>query len=604
MSTAAFPGSTSASPAQERRIRLWPGIILVALLWIFFPVVFRIDLDNRIFLLLLQWGPLAIIGLFLAWWIFFSRAPWLDRLETLLVIPLIHKSVAPQFYPFVYAVYGLPIVLAAWMAWLAFTPFLSWSVRRFGMFLVIVLAWAYPSLLRFDGITSDLKTISVNFRWKPTPEEEFLTAKKAPVESKAIVAPEVKLTALQAGDWPGFRGAERNGSRPDVRIATDWKDHPPRALWRHRVGPGWGSFTVIGKSLFTQEQRGPDEAVVCYNADTGAEIWAHTDQTRFEESAGGPGPRGTPTFVDGKLYALGATGKLNCLDAQTGKAHWTRDIAADSGAKTQTWGFTASPLVAKRIVTVFAGGPGGKSVLAYKADSGEPAWSAGDGVNSYSSTHLARLKGVEQILMATDSGLTSFEPTTGHILWKHSRAKIEGARANGAPIVQPTILGDSEVLYGTADGGTWRLLVKHEGADSNWTVQEAWFSKAIKPYFNDMVVHKGHIYGFNGSSAIFFVCIDLNDGKLKWSARGYGGGQVLLLPGQDLLLVLTERNDVALVEANSEKHTELSKVRKMLVGVKSWSHPVVAHGKLYIRNDEEAACYDVATLSEAITEKN
>jgi outer membrane protein assembly factor BamB len=612
MSTAASPVSTSASPARERRIRLWPGIILVALLWIIFPVLFRVEMDNRIFLTLLQWGPLAIIGLFLAWWIFLSRAPWLDRMETLLVcglgaaavIPLIHKSVAPQFYPFVYSVYGLPVVLAAWMTWLVVTPFLSWSVRRFGLLIVVVLAWTYPALLRFDGVTSDLRTISVNFRWKATPEEQFLAARKTAVDNNANVAPEVELAAVQAGDWPGFRGAERNGSRPGVRIATDWNDHPPHPIWRHRVGPGWGSFTVIGRSLFTQEQRGPEEAVVCYNADTGAEVWAHTDLARFQESAGGPGPRGTPTFVGGKLYALGATGKLNCLDAQTGKAHWTRDVVADSGAKTQTWGFTASPLVAQGIVTVFAGGPGSKSVQAYKADSGEPAWSVGEGVNSYSSTHLARLKGVEQILMATDSGLTAFEPTTGHILWKHSPAKVDGARANGAPIVQPTILSESEVLYGTADGGTWRLLLKHEGAGSDWTVQETWCSKAIKPYFNDMVVHKGHIYGFSGSSAIFFVCVDLNDGKLKWSARGYGGGQVLLLPDQDMLLVLTEKNDVALVEANPEKHNQLSKVPQMLEGVKSWSHPVVAHGKLYIRNDEEAACYDLAPESAGITKKN
>jgi outer membrane protein assembly factor BamB len=580
-------------------------------------VLFRLDMDNRLFLTLFQWGPLAIIGLFLAWWLFFSCVPWLDRFEALLVcglgaaaiIPLLHGSVPPQFYPFVFAVYGLPIVLTAWVAWLVVTQKVSWPVRRFGLLLVIVLAWIYPPLLRFDGITSDLKVISVNFRWKATPEQEFLAAHIDPTASKAPAASEAKLIALQPNDWPGFRGAERNGRRPGVRIASDWKNHPPREIWRHRIGPGWGSFAVAGNHLFTQEQRGPSEAVVCYDADAGNEIWEHRDQARFEESAGGPGPRGTPTVHAGKLYTMGATGRLNCLDAQTGKVFWTRDVAADSGAKTQIWGFTASPVVAQGIVTVFAGGPDGKSVLGYKADSGEPVWSAGDGVNSYSSPHLAHLKGVEQILMATDAGLTSFEPATGRILWKHRPDKIEGARANGAPIVQPTILGDSDVLYGTSDGGTWRLRLMHESLGSEWSVEEVWLSKAIKPYFNDMVVHKDHIYGFDGNSTIFFVCVSLADGKLKWKERGYGGGQVLLLPDQDLLLILSEKNkiatekiEVALVEANPAVRKELCRL-PMLQGVKSWSHPVVAYGKLFIRNDEEAACYDVARVGESTAKK-
>jgi hypothetical protein len=110
-----------------------------------------------------------------------------------------------------------------------------------------------------------------------------------------------------------------------------------------------------------------------------------------------------------------------------------------------------------------------------------------------------------------------------------------------------------------------------------------------------MVIHKGHIYGFDGSTTIFFVCVNLDDGKLKWKERGYGGGQVLLLPDQGLLLVLTEKNEVALVEAYPEKRKELCKI-PLLHGTKSWSHPVVAHGKLFIRNDQEAACYDVGEV--------
>lgn len=595
MSSSTAPTTSPAPQLWRPPVRIWPGVVIVAALWLFFAILPRLELDNRLFLLLFQWGAIGLISLFLGWWMLFSRVPWRDRIVCILLClaggciiwPFRHPSIEPRYGALMYVVYAIPMVLAAWVGWLLLTPFLGWRPRRLGLILAIALAWVYPTLLRLDGTTSDIK-VTVNYRWKPTPEELFLAEKKASVTANKA-APEAVSAALPE-DWPGFRGLERDGHRAGVRIATDWLQNKPREIWRERVGPGWGSFAVVGNRLFTQEQRGENESAVCYDADTGKEIWDHADPARFFEAVGGPGPRGTPTFHEGRLYTLGATGLLNCLDPATGKAFWMRDIVADSGAEIQQWGVTASPVVAAGIVTVYAGGPGGKSVLGYQAVDGTLAWSAGEGTSSYSSTHLARLGGVPQILMATNKGLTSFDPASGRILWHHAPPEVAGARANGAPIVQPTILNDSEVLYGTGDGGTWRVKVEKPGDE--WKTSLVWESKAIKPYFNDMVVHKGYIYGFDGASTIFFTCIDLATGKLKWRERGYGGGQVLLLPDQDLLLVLTEKNEVALVKANPKKREELCKL-PMLKGIKSWSHPVVAKGKLYIRNDEEAACYDV-----------
>jgi outer membrane protein assembly factor BamB len=573
----------------------------VAALWGLFEGLPRLELENRLYLSILQWGSMGIIAAFGVWWLFFSRAPWVDRIGVLLlclpagaaVWPFTHHSV-DRYGALMYVAYAIPVVMAAWIVWLVATGFLPWPARRIGLWVVVALSWVYPTLLRFDGTTSDIK-VTVNYRWKPTAEDEFLNWKSSQAPASLPSTSDVKLMAAVPDDWPGFRGLERDGRRRGARINTNWQKHPPRQVWRQRVGPGWGSFAVVCNRLFTQEQRGDQEAVVCYEAETGEEIWAHQDKERFYEAVGGPGPRGTPTYLEGKLYTLGATGRLNCLDAASGQALWTRDIVADSGAKIQQWGFTASPVVAQGIVTVFAGGPEGKSVLGYQAASGELAWAAGEGQNSYSSTHLARLHGVEQILMATDAGLTSFEPVTGRILWKHATARGEGehARANGAPITQPALLGDSGVLYGTGDGGTWRILVSHEGA--NWSTKEVWHCRKLKPYFNDMVLHNGHIYGFDGESTVLFACVNLDDGKLNWKERDYGGGQVLLLPDQGLLLVLTEKNEVALVEARPEKRKELCKL-PLLHGIKSWSHPVVARGKLFIRNDQEAACYDVGEI--------
>jgi outer membrane protein assembly factor BamB len=301
------------------------------------------------------------------------------------------------------------------------------------------------------------------------------------------------------------------------------------------------------------------------------------------ETMGGPGPRATPTFHDGKIYAQGATGKLHCLDAARGALVWSRDIATDSDAKVPTWGFAASPLVLQNVVIVFAGGPDGKSVLGYHAASGALAWSAGEGQFSYCSPQPARVDGVEQAVIATERGLTAFDPARGAVLWRHDWL-LEGGMAR---VVQPAVVDDADLLLGTGFGhGVRRVRVRHDG--NTWSSEEVWTSRAIKPYYNDLVVHGGHLYGFDHN---FFTCVNLADGKGKWRARGYGNGQVLLLADQDLLLIQAETGEVALVAASPEGHKELA--RFQAIEGKTWNHPVVAHGKLYVRNSQEAACYSL-----------
>jgi outer membrane protein assembly factor BamB len=250
------------------------------------------------------------------------------------------------------------------------------------------------------------------------------------------------------------------------------------------------------------------------------------------------------------------------------------------------WGFASSPLVARGVVTVFAGGPEEKSVLGYDASTGKLAWSVGEGDVSYSSLQTARLGGVEQLILASSKGLTAFHPTRGKVLWRHDWPLGEGmVRA-----VQPAVLDDSDVLIGTGFSfGTRRLRIGRDGDD--WTTREVWTSRDIKPFYNDSVVHRGHLYGFD---VPFFTCVSLEDGKGKWRERGYGNGQVLLLADQDLLLVLSERGQAALVEANPDGHKELG--RFQAIQGKTWNHPVVARGRLYVRNGEEAACYQLTRL--------
>jgi outer membrane protein assembly factor BamB len=587
-----------ALPAAGRRLRLWPGVVFIVLqaAIIFVPQWVAPGTMAQFYLSLLG-GPVIGAVTVVAWWLFASRLRWTDRL----LVPLVAAAAAglalrwcdPSFR-FGMLMYALPLVTTAWVLWLVVTPFLSWPVRRLGLLVLLVAAWGCSTLIRMDGVTGSFSP-ELSWRWSATPEDHFLAEHGAAPTTDAVAD---EVVSLQPGDWLGFRGPQRDGRLSGVRIATDWAARPPRQVWRHRVGPGWGSFAVVGHRAYTQEQRGEDEAVVCYDANTGEELWVHADKVRFTETVSGAGPRATPTFDDGKLYALGARGRLNCLDPATGRVLWSRDAAEDTKDKedsqdkkdTETtvpiWGFASSPLVRGGLVTVFTGGANAKAIMiAYDTATGEPAWKAEGGKHSYCSPQPARLGGVEQILIASDAGVTALHPTRGDVLWRHSwPSEPEGF----ARCVQPAVTEDGDVLIGTGPvQGERRVHVTHEG--DSWAADEArWSSKALKAYFNDRVVHKGHIYGIDGD---FLTCLSLEDGKARWRGGRYGHGQVLLLADQDLLLILSEKGEVVLVAADPEKHRELA--RFPAIEGKTWNHPVVAHGKLFVRNGEEAACYEL-----------
>lgn len=595
MSHDSLPSDSVASPAASepravKRLRIWPAVLVVALPWLALKVAEQVAPGTPLQMQLFMWRPLVTTVGILLWWMFASRISWRDRFRGLAIFAVLggiaYGLMDPTLGGMVFSYIVLPTVsIVAAVAFIV-TPFLSWGRRQVVALGLVTLAWAYYTSVRFDGVTGEIAP-TLTFRWVPTSEEKYREARivAAGGDPSLLENAASEPLALQAGDWPGFRGPDRDGRLTEVVIDADWEKNPPEQVWRHRVGPGWSSFAVVGDRLFTQEQLDQDELIVCYDANTGAQIWVHKDDARFTESIAGPGPRATPTFHEGKLYVMGATGLLNCLDAATGRPVWSRDIVKDSGASLPTWGFSSSPFVVDGVATVFAGGPDGKSVLGYDVETGEPAWQAGEGTSSYCSMQPARLEGVEQLLMATEQGLAAFQPQGGEVLWNHAW-EINGVQR----VVQPAILNETDVLLGSPFGeGLRRIHVSQQ--DGKWDSQEVWTTKDISPYYNDFVVHGDHLYGFDGA---FLTCVSLEDGKRQWKARGYGNGQVLLLADQELLLVLSETGTVALVEAKPDKRREVASFQA--IEGKTWNHPVVAHGKLFVRNGDEAACYQLGLV--------
>ena len=446
---------------------------------------------------------------------------------------------------------------------------------------MFLLTWGSTMLVRMEGLDGDLRA-NFHWRWTRSAEETFLAESNPKSLPDSPAEKQPRLT-LSAEDWPGFRGGPQvNGVVRSVSIATDWDVAPPRMLWKQRIGPAWSSMTIVGDRLFTQEQRGEQEAVVCYDASSGAQLWAHEDSTRFYEAVSGAGPRATPYFAEGRIYSLGGTAILNCLDAASGQCFWSHDLKREAGAKIPLWGVSGSPLVVNGIVVVFGGGENQNNLIAYDAKTGAEVWKAAVGNQSYSSPQLVIIAGESQILMLCDEGLVAVEPATGTTLWKG------GAAMPGAPRnLQAHLIQGTQIMGGSLSGiGVGLIDVAKVG--EKWKVSEGWTSTAMKPEFSEFVVHDGYAYGFDGA---IFGCLDIATGKRCWKAGRYGRGQVILLAQQGLLVVLSESGEAVLIAADPAKHRELA--RFQAINGKTWNHPVIAHGRLYVRNAEEMACYEL-----------
>jgi outer membrane protein assembly factor BamB len=604
------------APTARKPLRVWPGIAAVVVQWFGFFVLPMIAPDALLYGI---FGALVCAVVVLVWWAFFSRVPQAERWGAIVLIivawfatsRVIDKSIATGMMGFMFGMYSIPVLSLALVAGAAAGSRLSDGPRRASLVAAILLACGLLLALRTEGLTGEGRS-QFAWRWSKTREERLvaqpggqLSALPAPppavaaapapakipedrpvvpkIKDRPVALPPIPVAAKTPAEaetganWPGFRGPGRDSVIPGIRIKTDWSTSPPVELWRRQIGPGWSSFSVHGDLIYTQEQRGEDEFVTCYNATTGNPVWAHRDVARFWESNGGAGPRATPTLHEGRVYTFGATGIVNALDAGSGAVLWSRNAATDAGVKVPGWGFASSPLVVGDMVVVAASG----KLAAYELATGTQRWAGPNGGDSYSSPQLVTIGGVPQILLMSAAGATSVEPADGKLLWKHSWP-------SDTRIMQPTVTADGDLLITAGDAmggvGMRRIAIIHGPA--GWSTEERWTSAGLKPSFNDSVVHNGYVYGFNGG---ILACIDVKDGTRKWKGGRYGNGQLVLLRDQDLLLVISEEGSLALVKASPDQFTELAHF-SALEG-KTWNHPVLAGDRLLVRNDREMVAF-------------
>jgi outer membrane protein assembly factor BamB len=510
---------------------------------------------QRLRLALLLW-PVAVLLVVAA-----SSVAWVWSLEHPQRQSLLHQTLWISL--------ATSLLLALWfLIWWLFLTRVSWRVRSGLLAALLAGALLLVSAIEIQGLTGDAMPI-LGWRWSDGPRQ-FEPA------SNGARTPAKRGALRSVHDYPQFLGPRRDGTVREVRLSRAWPERL-EPLWRREVGEGWSAFAVSGSRAVTQEQRGAREGISCYDVRSGELLWMHADETRWEDPLGGPGPRATPTLADGRVYALGGTGLLNVLDLQTGERIWSEEILEQNGAVAPTYGVSSSPLLVGEAVVVQAGGSGGRSLVAYHRQSGERLWAGGDDPGSYSSPVRGRLAGRETILLLTGANVVGHDAANGRLLWSFPWPSTER-------VSQVLQLPGDRLFVSSGYGVGAKLLQVADGAGEGPGVELVWESRSLKAKFTNVVYRGGFLYGLDDG---ILACVDATDGRRRWKGGRYGHGQLILV--HDLLLVLSEKGRVALVEAVPEAYREIAGFQAL--DGKTWNHPALAGSLLLVRNDREAACY-------------
>jgi len=410
------------------------------------------------------------------------------------------------------------------------------------------------------------------------------TAVPSPSPSASVAASPGQAASAPAAPsrnyWTNFRGPKRDGRYDEAAVSTNWPSTGLPVVWKQPVGVGYASFVVADGKAYTIEQRRSQEVVAAYDINNGRELWTQKWNAEFSDSTG-DGPRATPTWEQGRVYALGATGELRCLDANNGSVIWGKNILNDNSAKNLPWAMAASPLIVDDKVIVLPGGGNGKSVVAYNKNTGAPVWKALSDPQAYVSPMLVELAGRRQIVVVSSYRVVGLAPENGALLWSYPWDTDMGINVS-----QP-IMVDKNRFFISSGYGKGAALVEVKGSGDSFTASTVWENKNMKNKFNSSVLHNGYVYGLDEG---ILVCLDVNTGERKWKEGRYGYGQVVLAGNH--LIVTSDQGDLALVNASPDKYTEVA--RFSAVQGQTWNYPAIANGKLLVRNSNEMAAFDIS----------
>lgn len=383
-----------------------------------------------------------------------------------------------------------------------------------------------------------------------------------------------------AADWPQWRGIARDGKSAESGLLRQWPAKGPDQLWRvDSLGEGYSSYSISAGRLFTQGQKKGKQWVIALDASTGKTLWETAAGDAFPQDRG-PGPRGTPTVDGDTVFSLSADGTLVSLEAATGKKLWDLNILQRFNGSQINWGLSESPLVDGQRLIVTPGGRE-KSVVALDKKTGKPLWSAPGDEPGYSSAIAFDFAGQRHLVVFNAKGAVGLNAENGWVMWNYYKV------ANRVANIATPIFHNGHVFL-SSDYGTGCALLKLEAAGNRVKANEVYFNKDMRNHYCTSVLQGKHVYGF--SSGIL-TAMDLMTGDVAWRDRSVGKGQLILADG--LLFLQGETGAVALAEANPAAYKELSRFDFGRGDYPVWTLPVIANGRLYLRDQAKLVCYKI-----------
>jgi len=387
--------------------------------------------------------------------------------------------------------------------------------------------------------------------------------------------------AAAAADWPQWRGPERDGISQESGLLQKWPEGGPPLAWKATgLGEGFASIAVAGGRVITQGQAGGGQAVITFDEATGRQLWKAPNGDAYLNRRGG-GPRGTPTIDGDTAYVLGSNGSLIALEAATGTQLWRTNVLQRFNARNINWGLSESPLIDGRQLIVNAGG-GGASIVAIDKNNGNVIWKSLDDEAGYSSAMVVEAGGVRQYILLTGEAAVGVRADNGKELWRYRR--VSNSTAN---VATPVVRGDQVFVssdYGTG-GGLLKLAANGDGVNAD----EVYFNRDMRNHYNTPVLIGDYLYGY---SSRILTCMNFATGEVAWQDRSVGKGQVIAADG--LLYLLSEDGVVGLAEATPEGYRERSRFSIPSGEYPTWTLPVVANGRLYLREQDTLYAYDVS----------
>ncbi len=525
----------------------------------------------------LRWRFPLVVILICGGILMLPRAGVALGLDTEPVLPLLMMTVL-----------ALPLGLLLLAVWLLFFSGLQLPVK---LAVLVVACLTMPAAYFFavrkvEFSTKEYGLVPIfHFAWE-TSSRERVQAQLEYESKNADALPAVDATVGRE-DYARYRGAHYDGILRHIHLQTDWQAHPPQLLWRRPCDGGYSGLAVAGNIVVTLEQRGKQEVVVCYDRATGRQRWEYAYDA-FHQDVMGDGPRSTPTIHDGRIFTSGATGQLVCLGVD-GKKLWDINILTDSKSKNLKWGMTGSPLIVGDLVIAHPGidpeNPAGAALAAFEQVTGKKRWAIGNRRAGYSSPQLATLLGKEQILLFDGEGLVSYDPATQAELWKFAwETKFEMNN------IQPVIVGDDKVFISSeADNGCALVRVKPpEAANGTWGVEVVWKNRNLGARFANPMTDGQRIFGLHNLAGEL-RCLDVASGKILWRGERCGPGQMLL--AGTTLLVVNDQGLATLLDTEAATATELARHQVLNPKTKIWNTPTVAGDQLFVRDQNEIACW-------------